>query len=94
MDAGPCSSPAWLWRLRHALVLVLFGAVALNTDTGRILGDTKIDLVLDPGAFLARALHLGIRRAAVVSCRTRRTGISSRWVRSSGSASRWGCPAG
>ncbi len=58
MDAGPGSSPAWLWRLRHALVLVLFGAVALNTDTGRILGDTKIDLVLDPGAFLARALHL------------------------------------
>lgn len=56
--ASPPGSPQWIWRLRHALVIVLFAAVSLNTDTGRILGDTKIDLVLDPGAFLTRALHL------------------------------------
>jgi arabinofuranan 3-O-arabinosyltransferase len=48
----------WVWRMRHAAVLALLVAVAINTDPGRIVGDTKLDLTLDPGALLARALHL------------------------------------
>ena len=49
---------AWVWRMRHAAVLALLLAVSLNTDPGRIVGDTKLDLTLDPVALLTRALHL------------------------------------
>ncbi len=62
MTVGPAardeSVTAWLWRMRHAAVLVGLLAVALNTDAGRVVGDTKLDLTLDPAGLLRRALHL------------------------------------
>ena len=46
--------------------------------------DTKNDLFVAPGAFLARATAPGTRRRPSACCRTRRTATCSRWVRSSG----------
>ncbi|HET9021721.1 MAG TPA: alpha-(1-_3)-arabinofuranosyltransferase family protein [Ornithinibacter sp.] len=51
-------STAWVWRLRHLVVSAMFVAVALNTDPGKIVNDTKLDLVVQPIALLRRALHL------------------------------------
>ena len=36
----------------------MFVAVSLNTDPGKIIDDTKLDLVIRPMAFLERSLHL------------------------------------
>ena len=49
---------AWVWRLRHGIVCALLVAVALNSDPGKLVADTKLDLVLNPGRLLARGLHL------------------------------------
>lgn len=43
---------------RHTAVLLLFGALSFMQDPGRIVADTKLDLVIDPGGFLARTLSL------------------------------------
>ncbi|RCV62002.1 alpha-(1-_3)-arabinofuranosyltransferase domain-containing protein [Marinitenerispora sediminis] len=45
-------------RLELFAVCVLLTALTLSTDPGRILGDTKIDLTVNPLGFLDRALHL------------------------------------
>ncbi|WP_133741942.1 alpha-(1-_3)-arabinofuranosyltransferase [Actinorugispora endophytica] len=45
-------------RLRLLTVCLLLGALAFSLDPTRIVGDTKIDLTLDPLGFLRRALHL------------------------------------
>lgn len=44
------------WRL--GAVSLALAALAFIQDPGRIVNDTKIDLVLDPGSFLARAMSL------------------------------------
>ena len=49
---------AWVWRLRHAIVCGLLVAVALNSDAGKQVSDTKLDLVVNPMGLLERGLHL------------------------------------
>ena len=46
------------WRMRYAAACVVIVAVCFNSDAGRLAGDTKLDLTVDPLRFLARALHL------------------------------------
>lgn len=46
------------WRMRYAAVCLVLVTVCLNTDSGRVAPDTKLDLTVAPGAFLARALTL------------------------------------
>lgn len=59
MTAGSSPGPgrvAWHFRLvTSCLVLV---AVAFSQRPGRLVGDTKLDLVVNPGGMLVRALHL------------------------------------
>ncbi|MET9064354.1 alpha-(1-_3)-arabinofuranosyltransferase domain-containing protein [Streptosporangium sandarakinum] len=49
-------------RLRHGLRLLagclLLAAVAFNTSPGQVIGETKLDMAINPVAFLARATHL------------------------------------
>ena len=54
----PARASTWIWRVRHAVVALVFLAVALNTDQGRVIDDTKLDLTVRPMALLQRALHL------------------------------------
>ncbi len=49
---------AWVWRLRHGIVCALLTAVALNSDPGLQVADTKLDLVVNPVGLLERGLHL------------------------------------
>ena len=46
------------WPLRYVVACLLLAAFCFNTDSGQIVPDTKLDLVIDPGRFLARALHM------------------------------------
>jgi arabinofuranan 3-O-arabinosyltransferase len=46
------------WRMRYAAVCLVLVTVCLNTDSGRVAPDTKLDLTMAPGKFLARALTL------------------------------------
>lgn len=47
-----------VWRLRLAASSLVLIAVAMIQQPGRIIGDTKADLTLDPGGLLARGLHM------------------------------------
>jgi arabinofuranan 3-O-arabinosyltransferase len=47
-----------LWAARHGLVCAALTALALAQSPGKIVADTKIDLVLDPTRYLAKSLHL------------------------------------
>jgi arabinofuranan 3-O-arabinosyltransferase len=46
------------WRLRRIVLCIAMGAIALNSDAGRLVPDTKLDLVVNPWGFMSRALHL------------------------------------
>ncbi|MFI5889686.1 alpha-(1-_3)-arabinofuranosyltransferase family protein [Actinoplanes sp. NPDC051513] len=46
-----------VWRLRVATCCVLLTALSFWQQPGRIVPDTKVDLVVAPGAWLARVLH-------------------------------------
>ena len=46
------------WPLRYLATCLLLAAFCFNTDAGKIVPDTKLDLVIDPGRFLGRALHM------------------------------------
>lgn len=52
----PTARSVHRWRL--LAVSLALTAVAFVQDPGRLVNDTKADLVIDPGAFLARALQL------------------------------------
>ncbi|MFC5179995.1 alpha-(1-_3)-arabinofuranosyltransferase domain-containing protein [Actinomadura harenae] len=45
-------------RIRVLVCCLAMTALAVGTRPGLLLADTKIDMVVDPGAFLRRALHL------------------------------------
>ena len=46
------------WRFRTAVCCLALVVLAFLQDPGRIVSDTKIDLSVDPGSFLSRALSL------------------------------------
>jgi arabinofuranan 3-O-arabinosyltransferase len=45
-------------RLRTAISALVLFTLAFSIAPGRLLPDTKLDMPLNPGAFLARALHM------------------------------------
>ncbi len=52
------ATSVWLWRLRHTAVFMMFLAVSLNTASGQIVSDTKLDLTLNPAGLLSRGTNL------------------------------------
>ncbi|WLS47188.1 alpha-(1-_3)-arabinofuranosyltransferase family protein [Micromonospora profundi] len=47
-----------VWRLRELLVCLALIGLCVTQEPGLIVPDTKIDMALDPGGFLARAVNL------------------------------------
>ncbi|HZB48977.1 MAG TPA: alpha-(1-_3)-arabinofuranosyltransferase family protein, partial [Mycobacteriales bacterium] len=54
--AAPAGPPPLVRRLRAGIAVVALTALAGTQQPGLVAGDTKADLVLDPGGFLGRAL--------------------------------------
>ncbi len=57
-DSTDDTDPTLLRRLKLLAVCLLLSGVALSLDPPMIVGDTKIDLTINPFGFLERALHL------------------------------------
>lgn len=59
MTAPPTSTPTRItWRFRLFACSLVLVAMAFSQRPGRIVSDTKLDLVVDPGAMLGRAMHM------------------------------------
>ena len=54
----PAATPTWRAGMRHVAVCLVLVAVAVKQAPGRLIADTKLDLTVDPGGLLERALHL------------------------------------
>ena len=54
----PASPSPVTWRFRLVVCCLALVALAFSQRPGRLVSDTKFDLVADPGAMLARALHM------------------------------------
>lgn len=55
-DRTPGAGP--VWALRHFTMCLVLSALAFNSQAGRLSPDTKLDLLVNPGGFLRRALQL------------------------------------
>jgi arabinofuranan 3-O-arabinosyltransferase len=51
-------SDRFVWGVRHVVVCLLLSGFAMASDPGRMVADTKLDLVVDPVGFLVRGLRL------------------------------------
>ncbi|WP_162891158.1 DUF3367 domain-containing protein [Aeromicrobium sp. A1-2] len=58
IEIDPVRRARLQWRFRLGVCSLLLGAVAFVQSPGRIVTDTKLDLAVDPGGFLARSMHL------------------------------------
>ena len=54
----PAGPSVLVWRARLAAACLGFVGLALSQSPGRVLADTKLDMAVDPLAFLGRALQL------------------------------------
>jgi arabinofuranan 3-O-arabinosyltransferase len=51
-------SPESVWRIRYAAACAVLTAFVFNCDSGLVAPDTKLDLPVNPVAFLSRALRM------------------------------------
>ncbi|HET7277408.1 MAG TPA: alpha-(1-_3)-arabinofuranosyltransferase family protein [Dermatophilaceae bacterium] len=51
-------SDSFVWRVRHVVVCLFLSGFAMASDSGRMVADTKLDLVVDPVGFLVRGIRL------------------------------------